>query len=128
MLRLDLLSGAYFNNFNGTQALRIAQSKGSTRLGASLPQNGNRTGFRESHVSLNNQIDIVPKKKTLSVNFTHVLFSLLFTHDDLVMKAFVWLHCCTPACRSLEEAFRTELVSHTYLFLDFTCLFLLSLL
>jgi len=28
----------------------------------------------------------------VSVNLTHVLFSLLFTHDDLAMQAFVWLH------------------------------------
>jgi hypothetical protein len=36
--------------------------------------------------------DEVPKKKTLSVNFTCALFSLLFTHDDLVMQVCVWLH------------------------------------
>jgi hypothetical protein len=33
----------------------------------------------------------VPKKKSVSVNFTHALFSLLFTHDDLVMQALFWL-------------------------------------
>jgi hypothetical protein len=32
-----------------------------------------------------------PKKKLVSVNFSHALFSLLSTHDDLVMQAFVWL-------------------------------------
>jgi len=54
MLGLDLLSGAYLNNFKGAQGLRIAQSKGSTRLGAPMPQNGNRTGFQKCHASLNN--------------------------------------------------------------------------
>jgi len=33
----------------------------------------------------------VPKKKTVSVNFSHALFSLFFTHDDLVMQALFWL-------------------------------------
>ena len=47
MLGLDLLSGAYLNDFKGAQGLRIAQSKGSTRLGTSLLQNGNRTGFQK---------------------------------------------------------------------------------
>jgi len=28
----------------------------------------------------------------VSVNFRHAVFSLLSTHDDLVMQAFVWLH------------------------------------
>jgi hypothetical protein len=28
----------------------------------------------------------------LQVNFNCALFSLLFTHDDLVMQALVWLH------------------------------------
>jgi hypothetical protein len=31
-----------------------------------------------------------PKKKSLSVNFNHALFSLSSIHDDLVMQAFVW--------------------------------------
>jgi hypothetical protein len=33
-----------------------------------------------------------PKKKTLSVNFSHAMFSLLSTHDNLVMQALVWIH------------------------------------
>jgi hypothetical protein len=33
----------------------------------------------------------VPKKKSVSVNFSHPLFSLLFTYDDLVMHALFWL-------------------------------------
>jgi len=33
-----------------------------------------------------------PKKRRLSVAFSHALFSLLFTNDDLVMQALVWLH------------------------------------
>lgn len=33
----------------------------------------------------------VPKKKPVSVNFSCALFSLLFTHDDLVMQALFWL-------------------------------------
>jgi hypothetical protein len=37
-------------------------------------------------------MDKVPKKRRLSVAFSHDLFSLLFTHDDLVMQALVWLH------------------------------------
>jgi len=35
------------------------------------------------------------KKKggsTIAVNFSHALFSLLSTHDDLVMEALVWFH------------------------------------
>jgi hypothetical protein len=35
--------------------------------------------------------DTVQKKEDL-VNITHVLSSLLFTHDDLAMQVFVWLH------------------------------------
>ena len=31
------------------------------------------------------------KKKIMSVNFSHSLFFLSFTHDDLVMQALVWL-------------------------------------
>ena len=35
------------------------------------------------------------KKKgggTVSVNFSHILFSFLSTHDDLMMQALVWFH------------------------------------
>jgi hypothetical protein len=36
-------------------------------------------------------IDDVPKKKNVSVNFSHALFSVLCTHDDLAMQGLVWL-------------------------------------
>jgi hypothetical protein len=35
--------------------------------------------------------------------------------------------CCIPVCRALKEAFRTELVSHMYLFLICTYLLLICL-
>jgi len=31
------------------------------------------------------------KKKTVSVNFNHAPFSVLFNHDDSEMQALVWL-------------------------------------
>jgi hypothetical protein len=34
----------------------------------------------------------VQKKKTVSVTFSHALFCLLSTYDDLVMQALIWLH------------------------------------
>jgi len=37
-------------------------------------------------------MDEVPKKKTVSGNFSHAVFSLLFIHDNLVMQTLVWLH------------------------------------
>jgi len=36
-------------------------------------------------------MDKVPKKKILPVKFSNVMFSLLFTCDDLVFQALVWL-------------------------------------
>jgi len=36
-------------------------------------------------------MDNIPKKKIVSVNFSHALFCLLFTPDDLAMQALVWL-------------------------------------
>jgi len=43
-----LLSGAHLKSYRacGTQWLRIAQPKGYTRLGASLPENRNGDGFQ----------------------------------------------------------------------------------
>jgi len=35
--------------------------------------------------------DKVHKKKTVSGNFSHALFSLS-THNDMVMQGLVWLH------------------------------------
>jgi hypothetical protein len=40
----------------------------------------------------NKMMDKVPKKKTMSVNFSQVLFPLSFTHDDLATHALVWFH------------------------------------
>jgi len=37
-------------------------------------------------------MDKVQKKKTVSMNFSHAVFSLLFRHDDLVIQALVWLY------------------------------------
>jgi hypothetical protein len=37
-------------------------------------------------------VDKLPKKKMVLVNLSHAVFSLLLTHDDLAMQAFVWLH------------------------------------
>ena len=34
----------------------------------------------------------VQKKKIVAVKFSNAVFSLLFTHDDLVMQALVWSH------------------------------------
>jgi len=55
-----------------------------------------KTGIKpasEMRASLKNEMmDEVPKKKTVSVNFSHAVFSLLFIHDNLVMQALVWLH------------------------------------
>ena len=48
-LGLVLFSGAYLNELSVSVApcnLRIALSKGSTVLGASLPEDGSRVGFR----------------------------------------------------------------------------------
>jgi len=37
-------------------------------------------------------MDKVKKRKIVLVNFRHAVFSLLYTHDDLMMQAFVWHH------------------------------------
>jgi hypothetical protein len=37
-------------------------------------------------------MDKFQKKKIVSVNLNHALFSLLSTHDDLAMQAFFLLH------------------------------------
>jgi len=37
-------------------------------------------------------MDKVQRMEIVSVKFSHALFSLLSTHDDLVIQAFVWLH------------------------------------
>jgi len=33
----------------------------------------------------------VPNRNIASVNFSHAMFPLLFTNNDLVMQALVWL-------------------------------------
>jgi len=37
-------------------------------------------------------MDKLPKKKIVSVNVSHAVFSCLLTHGDLAMQALVWLH------------------------------------
>jgi hypothetical protein len=74
---VDILTNYYAY---GVWWLRIAQSKGCTRLGASLPENGNRACvFKELD---HGQNPSPPKKK--SVNFSHVLLCLLgfLTFED----------------------------------------------
>jgi hypothetical protein len=49
--RLDLFSGAYLNTFEcfcDTQYIGLARSNWSIRLGASLPVDGSRAGFRNT--------------------------------------------------------------------------------
>jgi hypothetical protein len=42
-----------------------------------------------SYLFKNYMMDKVQKKKTVSFDFSHALFSPLSTHDDLVMQALV---------------------------------------
>jgi hypothetical protein len=35
-------------------------------------------------------MDKVQRVQIVSVNFSHAVFCLLSTHDDLVMQAFIW--------------------------------------
>ena len=83
MLGLDLLSGAYLNDFKGAQGLRIAQSKGSTRLGTALPTNGNSL-LLKLNASLKIRRSPHPHEKNVSVNFPHALFCPL---DFLTFEA-----------------------------------------
>ena len=54
MLGLDLFSGSYLNKFTVSMlpSDRIAQCKGPTRLGASLPEDGNTTSFQNQNIVL----------------------------------------------------------------------------
>jgi hypothetical protein len=54
MLGLDLFSGAYLNKFTVSMepSDRIARGKGPTRLGASLPEDGNTASFQNQNVVL----------------------------------------------------------------------------
>ena len=68
--------------------LRIAWSKGSTRLGASLTKDGNRTGFWNVKVLLKKtrwQTKLKKKEsetESVSVNFIHAVCSVLSTPSD----------------------------------------------
>jgi len=66
-----------------------AQSKQSTSLGACLTEAGN-TPASETSCFFKKLDDV--KKKIISVNLIHDLFSHLSAHDDLVMPAMIWLH------------------------------------
>jgi hypothetical protein len=55
--------------------LNIAQSKGYTRFGASLPEK-KQSHLPKCHAPLKNQMDKARKKQVVSVNFSHTLFSL----------------------------------------------------
>jgi hypothetical protein len=62
---------------------RIAPSKGLTRLGAFIVWNWKHNQPLKGHASfINEMMDKVPKKKTLSLNFFVLYISLLFTHDN----------------------------------------------
>jgi hypothetical protein len=81
-LGLDQFLGAYLNKlqFLCCPLLRTAQSNGSTRLGASLPQNGNRGSFRNVVLY---KIRWSPQKKIVSINFSYALFPRLdFLTED----------------------------------------------
>jgi hypothetical protein len=57
--------------------LKISQPKRFTSLDASFPENGN-SRLLKHHSSLKRSDDrLSPKKRRLSVNFSHALFSLL---------------------------------------------------
>jgi hypothetical protein len=57
-----------------------------------VPEGGN-SWLSKSHASLQKKtMDKFKKRKTVSVNLNHALFSLLSTHDDLAMQAFFLLH------------------------------------
>lgn len=71
--------------------LRIAQYEGSTKLGGSLPEKGNRASFR----------NVMPLKKIRHWTKSHkrrlceltlVVLCSLFTHHDMAVYALIWLH------------------------------------
>ena len=58
-----------------------------------MPEDGNKAGFQNVMLNLKNEkMDKVQRKKTVSITFSHAVFSLLSTYDDLVMQALIWLH------------------------------------
>jgi hypothetical protein len=73
-LGLDLFSGAYLKLL--FLWWRIAESKAYTRLGDSLSEIGNRTGFLIL-CFFKKLDDGQAHKRRLSVNFSHAVFSLL---------------------------------------------------
>ena len=70
--------------FCAAKLLRTAQSKRYIKLGVSLLENGNRDGFQNVTLLYKLYNGQKPKKKTVSVNFSHALFSLLdfLTYED----------------------------------------------
>ena len=76
----------------GAQWLRIAQSKRSTRLGTSLPENRKRATFWKKLCFFKHTDDGHIPKRRLSVSFSPALVCLPFTHGNLAMQALVWLH------------------------------------
>jgi len=50
----------------------------------------------------NETMDKVPKKKTVSVTFSHAVFSLLSTYGDLVMQDMVWFGASYANLRQLH--------------------------
>jgi len=70
-----------------------SSSLGSIGLGTTLPEDGKRAGFQNVTLNLKKSaMDKVQKKKTVLITFSHAVFSLLSTDDDLVMQALIWLH------------------------------------
>ena len=59
-------------------------------VGTSLPEDRNRADF--TNIMLLLSVDIIQKDMIVLVTFSHVLFSLLSTQDDLMIQALVWLH------------------------------------
>ena len=64
--------------------MRIAQSKGYTRLGAAVTANGNRTTYQNIVLILKIRCWTKSKNKIMSVNISRALFSLydLLTFED----------------------------------------------
>jgi len=74
-----LCSGAYLNKllFCGAKRLRIAQSKGCSRLGASLPKMETEPASEMSCFFKKLDDGQNYREEELSVNFSHAVFSLL---------------------------------------------------
>jgi hypothetical protein len=77
---------------------KTARSKGPARLGAPLPEDGNRAGFQND--TLLYKIRQWTKNCIVPGNSGHSLFSCLSTPEPVAMQALVWLQLIR--CRTFQ--------------------------